>query len=88
MASNAMNYALVKAVAGLLHDTRLLAPYAEGRLRRLGEELFEMVDSRPDEGLDADRRLSELWATRLGFQEWFELRRLDEVPRGFRHAWE
>jgi hypothetical protein len=87
-ASNAMNYALVKTVSQLLSDRSLKHPYAHSPALKLGEELFDLVDASPDEGLAGDRRLSMAWAKRLGFEDWFEWRRLEELPRGFRHAWE
>lgn len=87
VASNAMNYALLKAVGGLLGDESVIRPYT-GEIRRLGDELYEMVESSAEDGLVDDRRLSGLWAERLGFGEWFEWRRLAELPKGFRHAWE
>ena len=87
-ASNAMNYALVKTVSDLVDDRRLLRPYAGSWAERIGEELLRTVNESRDGGLADDRRLSDLWATRLGFREWYEWRTLDELPKGFRHAWE
>ncbi len=87
-ASNAMNYALVRAISELFSDKTLLRPYAGSWAMSAGDELYRMVDESPDLGLADDRRLSNLWAERLGFRGWYEWRRLDELPKGFRHAWE
>ena len=87
-ASNAMNYALVKTISQLFQDRSLLRPYAGSQSQKLGEELFDMVDSSDDLGLAGDRRLSLQWAKHLGSQDWFEWRRRDELAPGFRHAWE
>jgi hypothetical protein len=87
-ASNAMNYALVKTVSRLVSDRSLVKPYVRGPVQKLGEELFEMVEESEDLGLAGDRRLSLEWAKRMGFQDWFEWRRLNELAPGFRHAWE
>jgi hypothetical protein len=87
-ASNAMNYALVKAIAQLHYRNDLLTPYARSGARLMGESLFGMVDANIDEGLAADRWLSQRWAEDLGLQDWFEWRRLDQLPPGYRHAWE
>jgi hypothetical protein len=87
-ASDAMNYALVKAVSRLLQDPSLVHPYGRSDAQRLGDELLEMVDASPDIGLAGDRRLSELWAARLGVGVWLEWRTLDTLPRDFKHAWE
>lgn len=87
-ASNAMNYTLARAVSELLHDRRLLRPYAGSRAEKMGEELYRSVDESADSGLVDDRRLSDLWAERLGFLTWYEWRTLAELPQGFRHAWE
>jgi hypothetical protein len=88
IASNAMNYALVKAVARLFHRTELMTPYTFSPSRTLGESLFAMVEAEPDDGLAGDRWLSERWAEELGLRDWLEWRRLEELPAGFRHAWE
>jgi len=88
VASNAMNYALVKTIARLLGRNDLMTPYTFSRARPLGESLFGMVEAEPDDGLVGDRWLSEQWADALGFRDWSEWRRLDELPPGYGHAWE
>jgi hypothetical protein len=87
-ASNAMNYALIRAVSELLHDRRLLGPYAGTWAERVGDELFAQAWHSPDLGLVDDQRLSTEWAERLGFSDWFEWKKLDSLPANFRHAWE
>jgi hypothetical protein len=87
-ASDAMNYALVKAISRLLREPSLVRPYARSEAQRAGDELLQIVDASPDIGLAGDRRLSELWAARLGIGDWLEWRTLDTLPRDFRHAWE
>jgi hypothetical protein len=85
-ASNAMNHALIKGVERLLNRT--LGLQYPRDIRDIGEELYGQVDGNTPLDLASDRRVSIAWAKRLGLEEWFEWRRLDELPRGFRHAWE
>lgn len=88
IASNAMNFCLVHVIAELVDEPALLARYRDTRIRALGQELLEVVEETGDQGLAGDRTVSNRWAARLGVVDWFEWRRLDQLPRGSRHAWE
>ena len=82
-----MNYALVEVVRELIDEPGLLDPFRPQH-RRLGRELLALVDVDTQDNLTGDRRISKLWATRLGLEDWFEWRTLESLPKGFRHAWE
>ena len=75
------NYALVRSIGDLFNDRTLLGPYDE-ETKHLGDELAKVVDEGADDTLAGDRRLSRLWAERLGFADWFEWRRLQEFAKG------
>ncbi len=87
-ASNAMNYVLATASARLLKMPELTGPYRLPKVRALGQNLFDILDARPDSGLAGDRAISELWADRLGIRDWFEWRTVTDVPVGARRSWE
>ncbi len=88
LASNAMNYVLAKSVARLLDMPDLTAPYRRSAVHSLGQALVDILDACPDTGLAGDRAISDLWADRLGMQDWFEWRTLDELPAGAKRSWE
>lgn len=82
VASNSMNFALVKAISEILGRPSLLDPYFEAGLQDLGEELFAMRD--PHDTLEAHRRTAERWSERLGFRGLLQWRRTDELNIGLR----
>ncbi len=71
-ASNAMNYAFVKSLAQLLDRPELTRPYRHTEIRRLGEDLLRIADPAHDEGLSGDRRVTDAWASLLGFSDWYQ----------------
>jgi len=87
-ASNAMNHVSARAYARLLGRPGLLRPYRRTEVERIGEELFGLLEETQDDGLAADRELSDRWAQRLGLSEWFEWTTLDAVTPEVRHAWQ
>ena len=87
-ASTAMNYALAKSCAVALDRPDFVRPFRGTSVAKLGGELVELFDRCADNGLAGDRRVSEAWASRLGIREWFEWRRVDELPAEFQRMWE
>lgn len=88
VASNAMNYTLVRTVASMLSRPDLLRPYKNTRAERLGYRLLDIFAAELDGSFASERRVTDRWAAELGFSRWFEWRSLDALPPGFRHAWE
>ena len=87
-ASNAMNYALLKACGNLFHRPDLTRPYRDTTPGRVGEKLLSLLDAAPDTGHAGDRQLSDLWSEHLGLRGWLEWRRLDDLPAEHWHMWE
>jgi hypothetical protein len=87
-ASTAMNYALAKSCAETLGRRDFVRPFRGTSVAKLGSELLELFDRCTADGLAADRNVSEAWASRLGIREWFEWRRVDELPAEFQRIWE
>lgn len=80
LASNAMNYVLAKTVAEILSVPGAVRPYLGTRAQGLGEELIRLAEGHSDHGLARDRRVTDAWAASFGFADWFEWRRVDELP--------
>jgi hypothetical protein len=80
LASNAMNYALVRRVSGFLGEPWMLRPYRRTDAERLGEELLDMVPTDPPTELSGFRNISEAWAEHLGFGQLLQFQRLDLLP--------
>jgi len=79
LASNAMNYVLLKSVAEFLQEPGFIRPYLGNPSHRLGEELIRLSAQHRDENLTADRLVSDAWAEHMGLAGWYEWRRLDEL---------
>lgn len=88
IASNAMNYALTKPVAGFLNEPWMLRPYRNTEPSRLGDELLELRRELDPQDLEGHRRVSNTWAERLGFSRWFAWSSLDQLPSDIRGGWE
>ena len=86
LASNAMNYALLRSVGRFLNEPWMWRPYAGTVMASVGDELLALGEGVTDTDLAANHALSERWAERLAFRGWFEWRRLDELPGGSKHA--
>lgn len=88
VASNAMNYALLKSAAGLLGEPSLIRPYRHTGTDSLGEELLGLLSARSSVSLAEDRAVSEDWASQLNLSGWLEWRRLDDLHVGTPAFWE
>lgn len=80
MASNAMNYTLVKSVSELLKEPWMMRPYRNTQVEVIGDELLAAATPTAD-GLAGFRRVTDAWADRLGLTGWYEWRRLDDLPK-------
>jgi hypothetical protein len=80
LASNSLNFALVKSVAGFLKEPWMLRAYRHSQAEMLGEELSDAMATGAA-GLAGFRQVTDEWANRLGFRGWYEWRRLDELPK-------
>ncbi len=86
LASNAMNYALLRSVGRFLNEPWMWRPYAGTVMASVGDELLALGGGVTGTDLAANHALSGRWAGRLGFRGWFEWRRLDELPGDSKHA--
>ncbi len=80
LASNAMNYVLAKTVADILSVPGAVRPYLGTPAQALGEDLIALAERHSNQGLAGDRRVTDAWAACFGFADWFEWRRVDELP--------
>lgn len=79
LASNAMNYALVKSISEFLEEPNLVRPFRGAAPEGWGRQLLATVETGPDASLRTDRRTTERWAKTMGFERWFEWRTLSDV---------
>lgn len=86
LASNAMNYALLKSVSELIGDPNLVRPYRSTAPEGWGKRLLASVDFGPNASLMTDRRTTEHWAETMGFARWFEWRHLTHLPADQQHG--
>jgi hypothetical protein len=74
LATNAMNYAWCKALAGVLEDATIIAPYLHptraAPYEGLGEQLHAVLEQHPDTH-QGDRALIDQWARLLGLEGWY-----------------
>jgi hypothetical protein len=89
IAGNAMNYAFLSTMADLLHRPQLIRDFdRRSEVARVGRELVDILDARPDTGLVGDRASTDVWAERLGLETWYEWRRVDELPATVSRMWD
>ncbi len=79
IASNAMNYVLVDAIAEQFRANTFRHPYIKDPIYHVGEELKALLTQHSDGTFAGDRRVTDAWAERLGFENWFEWRKVDEL---------
>jgi hypothetical protein len=87
-ASNAMNYAYLKALGVVMGREDLVQPYRGSRAESAGAALLRMLDAVPDTGFQGDRSLSDRWAQQLALEGLLNWTRVDRLPEAARHLWE
>lgn len=82
LASNAMNYALLKSSVSFLKEPWMLRPYRNTEVARLGDELLELMDEIDPHNLEGYQKVTDTWAERLGFNGWYNWQEIDKIRKG------
>lgn len=82
LASNAMNYALIKSSVSFLKEPWMLRPYRDTEVSRLGEELLELMGEIDPHNLEGYQKVTDTWTERLGFDGWYRWQEIGKIRKG------
>lgn len=86
VASQAMNYALLKSCARFLGEPWMVRPYRRTTFEHVGEELLDIFNAVQPEDLGGSIEVSRRWNEHLGIDSWFRwapARGTGSQPRAF-----